>query len=89
MYVPNHLHDHPISNQVIQVLDPQILYEGIKIDFSNDVMLSKHLEESKSNLFIYFHDDHTHAAISIPPSVASPSAQTLPVMGHPQRSFTA
>jgi hypothetical protein len=61
----------------------------MKIDFANDVMLSEHLEESKSNLFIYFHDNYTHAAISTPPSMASPSAQTSPIMGSPQKSFTA
>jgi hypothetical protein len=71
------------------VLDPQISYEGRKIDFVNNVMLSEHLEESKSNLFIYFHDNYTHAAISTPPSVASLSAQTSPIMGSPQKSFTA
>jgi hypothetical protein len=38
---------------------------------------------------IYFHDNYAHAAISTPPSVASPSAQTLPIMGSPQKSFTA
>jgi hypothetical protein len=51
------------------VLDPQISYEGMKIDFANNMMLSKHLEESKSNLFIYFHDNYAHAAISTPPSL--------------------
>jgi hypothetical protein len=61
----------------------------MKIDFANNVMLSKHLEESKLNLFIYFHDNCTHAAISTPPSVASPSDQTSPIMGSPQKSFTA
>jgi hypothetical protein len=48
----------------------------MKIDFVNDVMLSEHLEESKSNLFIYFHDNYAHVAISTPPSVASLSTQT-------------
>jgi hypothetical protein len=61
----------------------------MKIDFVNDVMLSEHLEESKSNLFIYFHNNYAHAAISTPPSMASPSAQTSPIMGSPQKSFTA
>jgi hypothetical protein len=45
-------------------------------------------EQSKSNLFTYFHDNYTHAAISTPPSIASPSAQTSPIMGS-QKSFTA
>jgi hAT family C-terminal dimerisation region len=87
MYVPNHLCDHSISNRVIQVLDPWISYEGMKIDFTDDSMLSEHLERSKSNLFIYFHDHY--APISTPPSIASLSAQTLPIMGSPQHSFTA
>jgi hypothetical protein len=52
-------------------------------------MLSEHLEQSKLNLFIYFHDNYAHAAISTPPSTASPSAQTSPIMGSPQKSFTA
>ena len=45
-------------------------------------------EQSKSNLFVYFHDNYTHAAISTPPSIASPSAQTSSIMGSPQKSFT-
>ena len=84
-----HLYDCSVSNWVIQVLDPRISYEGMKIDFADDPMLSKHLEQSKSNLFIYFHDNYTHAAISTPPSITSPSAQTSPIMGSPQKSFTA
>jgi hypothetical protein len=37
---------------------------------------------------IYFHDNYAHAAISTPPSIASPSAQTSPIMSSAQKSFT-
>ena len=76
---------------MITVLDPWISYEGMMIDYADDPMLAEHLEQSKSNLFNYFHENYAHAVISTPPSVNSPSpfVQTKPIVGSPQKSFTA
>jgi hypothetical protein len=78
------------------VLDPRISYEGLKIDYANEPMLSELLEQAKSNLFDYFRDNYVHtvAVSSTPPSVdsvPSPSVRTSPTtgMGSPQKSFTA
>ncbi|KAF8808833.1 hypothetical protein BYT27DRAFT_7285520 [Phlegmacium glaucopus] len=61
---------------MIIVLDPQISYEGMKIDYADDPALSEHLNQSKSNLFDYFCDNYAHVVISTPPSAPSPSTQT-------------
>ena len=55
------------------MLDPRISYEGLKIDYANEPMLSELLEQAKSNLFDYFHDNYVHtvAVSSTPPSVDS------------------
>ena len=76
---------------MITVLDPRISYEGMKIDYANDPMLAEHLKQSKSNLFNYFHENYAHAVVSTPSSVnsPSPSVQTEPIVGSPQKSFTA
>ena len=74
---------------MMTVLDPQILYKGMKIDYADDTMLSEHLEQSKSNLFDYFHDNYAHVVISTPPSAPSTPVQTQPTAGSPQKSFTA
>ncbi|KAF8801336.1 hypothetical protein BYT27DRAFT_7017450, partial [Phlegmacium glaucopus] len=60
----------------------------MKIDYADDPMFSEHLDQSKSNLFNYFHNNYTHI-VSTPPSVPSPSIQTQSAVGSPQKSFTA
>ena len=85
-------HNCSLSNCILLVLDPRISYEGMKVDYADDPMLSEHLEKSKSDLFNYFHENYAHAAISTqttPPSVPPPSVQTPPTVGSPQKSFTA
>ena len=78
---------------MITVLDLQISYEGMKIDYANDLMLAEHLEQSKSNLFDYFHENlnYAYVVISTLPSVnsPSPSVQPEPIVGSPQKSFMA
>jgi hypothetical protein len=74
------------------VLDPHISYDGLKIDYADDLTLSDHLEESKSNLFDYFEANYANRNGPTPssaPSPGSPSVQLLPIAGSPQKSFTA
>ena len=49
-----------LTDWMITVLDPRISYEGMKIDYADDPMLSEHLEQSKSNLFNYFYENYAH-----------------------------
>ena len=74
---------------MLLVLDPWISYDSMKTDYTNDPILADHLEQSKSNLFAYFNEHYANNMISTPLSVPSPSAQTLPVVGSPQKGFTA
>jgi hypothetical protein len=74
----------------VLVLDPRISYEGLKVDYSDDLTLSDHLEDSKRNLFNYF-DEHymtlpSPTTPSLPPSAP---VQALPTDGSPRKSFTA
>jgi len=69
------------------VLDPCISYEGLKIDYGDDLTLSSHLEASKIALFKYF-DEHYATLPSptpLPPSVPVQASMD----GSPQKSFTA
>jgi hypothetical protein len=72
------------------VLDPRISYEGLKIDYGDDLTLLDHLEESKTSLSIYFAENY---AALCPPTPSSSQdltpVQALPVDGSPQKSFTA
>lgn len=70
------------------MLDPQILYEGLKVDYADDSMLSKHLKKLKSDLFEYFHNNYMHIVVSTPSVLSSP-VQTQPTVVSPQKSFTA
>ena len=73
------------------MLDPRISYEGMKADYADDLMLSDHLKESKSNLFDYFNANYANT-IPAPAPSSSPSthAQSAPMAaGSPQKSFTA
>jgi hypothetical protein len=69
------------------VLDPRISYDGMRTDYADDPTLADHLEQSKSNLVAYFNEHYANKAISTPSSV--PSVQSPPVVGSPQKSFTA
>jgi hypothetical protein len=68
------------------VLNPRISYEGLKQDYGNDLTLSNHLEDSKSQLSSYFNE---HYAIPTPSSPPSTPVQAPPVDSSPQKSFTA
>ena len=83
------------SNQLLTdlimllVLDPRISYEGIKTEYADDLMLSDHLEQSKSMLFDYFNENYANI-ILVPSSSPSTSIQSPPTTaGSPQKSFTA
>ena len=52
------------------MLDPRISYEGLKIDYGDDMILSDHLEDSKTNLFKYF---DKHYAMHTPTPSTPPS----------------
>ena len=70
------------------MLNPRISYEGLKIDYSDDLILSNHLEDSKTSLFEYFNENY--AAHNPTPSTPPPTPiQALPADGSPQKSFTA
>ena len=71
------------------MLDPRISYEGMKVDYTDDLMLSDHLEDSKSNLINYFNANYANA---IPTPLSSPLQSVLSApmaAGSPQKSFTA
>jgi hypothetical protein len=75
---------------ILLVLDPCISYEGMKLDYADNAILSDHLEDSKSSLFDYFNANYTKG-IPVPP-LSSPSThdQSAPTAtGSPQKSFTA
>jgi hypothetical protein len=57
------------------VLDPRISYEGLKQDYGDDLTLSNHLEDSKSQLSSYFNEHYAIPTPSLPPST--------PVQHHP------
>ena len=68
------------------MLDPRISYEGLKQDYGDDLMLSNHLEDSKTQLFSYFDEHYPTPTPSLPTSAP---VQALPMDGSPQKSFTA
>jgi len=67
------------------VLDPRISYEGLKIEYGDDLILSNHLEDSKTSLFEYFNDNYATIATHSPMLSTLPSTpvQALPVDGSP------
>lgn len=77
------------------MLDPRISYDGLKIDYSDDLTLFDHLEESKTALFDYFNEHYAtrpvHSPTPTPSSpISSASVQAQPPMnGSPQKSYTA
>jgi hypothetical protein len=74
---------------LLPVLDPQISYEGMKADYADDLMLSNHLEQSRSDLIDHFNANYANT-IPVPSSSLSPPIQSSPMMaGSPQKSFTA
>ena len=71
------------------MLNPQISYEGLKNDYSNDPILLELLEQFKPNIFDYFHNNYGHTSVLTLPSLPSPSIQMSPTLGSLQKSFTA
>jgi len=75
---------------ILLVLDPRISYEGMKVDYADDAILSDHLEDSKSNLFDYFNANYAKGIPAPPLSLPSMRDQSAPTAtGSPQKSFTA
>jgi hypothetical protein len=75
---------------ILLVLDPRISYEGMKLDYADDEILSDHLEDSKSNLFDYFNANYTNpTGVSAPPLPPTPDESVPAATGSPQKSFTA
>ena len=68
------------------MLDPRISYEGMKVDYDDDPMLSDHLEQSKAALFDYFNENYTNTSVLVPTPT---SVQSKPTVGSPQKSFTS
>jgi hypothetical protein len=71
------------------VLDPCISYEGLKVDYGNDLTLSSHLKESKATLFNYFDENYATLPCLTPSLPPSMPVQALSMDGLPQKSFTA
>jgi len=69
------------------VLNPCISYEGLKLDYGDDLTLSSHLEDSKINLFKYF--DKNYATLPTPMPLLPSTPVRAPMDGSPQKSFTA
>ena len=67
------------------MLDPHISYKGLKQDYGDDLMLSNHLKDSKTQLFSYFNE---HYPTLTPPLPTLAPVQALPMDGLPQKSFT-
>jgi hAT family C-terminal dimerisation region len=63
----------------------------MRSDYADDLTLSDHLEESRSNLFDYFNENYANGAhIPAPPSSPStPERPVQPAAGSPQKCFTA
>lgn len=62
----------------------------MKVDYADDVILSDHLEDSKSSLFDYFNANYTKGIPAPPLSLPSTHDQSAPTAtGSPQKSFTA
>jgi hypothetical protein len=61
------------------VLDPQISYEGMKVDYTDDPILSNHLEESKSDLFDYFNMNYTNTNPAPPSPLPSTQVQSTSI----------
>ena len=71
------------------MLDPCISYEGLKVNYGNDVMLSNHLEDSKTNLFDYFNEHYATLHSPTLPLPLPTAIQSIPMDGSPQKSFMA
>jgi hypothetical protein len=76
---------------MLLVLDPRISYEGMRADYEDDILLSDHLERSKSRLLDYFNENYANTVSSrTPPSLPGPPVRSAPtIVGSPQKSFTA
>jgi hypothetical protein len=63
---------------VLKVLDPRISYEGMKLDYEDDISLAEYLESTKLLLHGYFSDNYAgkHAAASRS-TFAGPSTSTV------------
>ena len=71
------------------MLDPRISYEGLKVDYGDDLTLTSHLEELKTTLFNYFDKNYATLPHLTPLSPPPMPVQALPMDGLPQKSFTA
>ena len=71
------------------MLDPRISYEGLKVDYGDDLTLTSHLEESKTTLFNYFDENYATLPCLTPSSPPPMPVQALPMDGLPQKSFMA
>jgi len=81
--------NHFLSDWQPLVLDPCISYEGLKVDYGDDLTLTSHLEESKTTLFNYFDENYATLPCLTPSSPPPMPVQALPMDGLPQKSFMA
>ena len=86
----SHCFLYPLTDYFL-VLDPRISYEGMKLDYASDPMLSEYLESSKKDLYAYYETHYANkhnppSQVSAPQAVAS--SFTAPSHS-PQKNFTA
>lgn len=61
----------------------------MKADYDDDPTISDHLEYSRSSLFDYFNRNYAKADDHTLSSASSSPVTSLPIVGSPQKSFTA
>jgi hypothetical protein len=77
------------------VLDPRILYEGMKLDYESDSSLAEFLESSKQDLRTYYetHYANQHSApsltIDLTTQTSPVSRPTVTSPHSPQKNFTS
>lgn len=81
------------STDSLLVLDPRISYEGMKLDYADDVSLSVYLESSKANLYEYYQTHyagkHSAPLQATNPVQPGPSADASARPQSPQKNFTS
>ena len=81
-----------LTHRHLLVLDPRISYEGMKLDYANDPILSEYLESSKKDLREYY-ETHYANKHNPPSQISTPrafSSSSSAAPSHsPQKNFTA
>jgi hypothetical protein len=79
-----------LTHRHLLVLDPCIFYEGMKLDYAGDPMLSEYLKSLKKDLHKYY-ETHYANKHNPPSQISTPQAfaSSLAAPSHsPQKDFT-